>query len=322
MKSILWKYKKTGVKSGIREVRMIKRSNIMVFAVLTAVFMLMILPASAVILEEQYKGQISTLNAAKKTLTVQVTSVYEGGEWVNYGKSSLKNSIVSGTIYNPDVFNDLKQGDPVEATILGGAGGEWIAIGKIGNLGSTQTPLTAAYGDPSRLSSPYYRGYTVTTAMETDCAECEGTTCTASSSTVSVIRDNAVVETKVMYPGEMHVFGWNSDYQYILKIKFNSGEASSDSCPGYEGMAGPQAVSDFTIYDTQRSTILASEVDVAAEATDVLTQSPTETQTAAPEITAYATQAPSPQATQSGFGLELFISAGLIGCLLIILRRN
>ena len=301
-----------------------KNRSVLIFAILIAIFMLMVMPASAVILEENYKGQISKLEPAKNTLTMQVSSVYQGGEWVTFGKSSLKNSIVSGKIYNPDIFNDLKQGDSIEAAILGGAGGEWIAIGKIGNVGSTETPLIAAYGDPSRLTSPYYMGYTLKTEIKPDCSQCEGTTCKALSATVTPVRDGKDVETDEMYPGDTHVFGWNSDYQYILKITFNSGEASSDSCPGYGGMAGPQAVSDFTVYDTQRSTILASEVDVTAAPTAVSTQSPAETEISQTTevIPTAATASPSPQATQSGFGPELFIAAGLIGCLLIVLRRN
>ncbi|MBN2734374.1 MAG: hypothetical protein JXQ82_05935 [Methanomicrobiaceae archaeon] len=295
------------------------------FALITVsvIFLLMALPASAVIMEETYKGQVSKLEPSKKSLTMQVSSVYEGGQWVTFAKSSLKSNIVVGTTYNPDIFNDLKQGDPIEATILGGPGGEWISVGKIGTVGSTQSPLIASYGDPSRLISYFYQGYTVKTELKPDCSWCEGTTCTASSAIVSPIRDNMVVETKEMYPGYTHVFGWNSEYQYILKIKFNSGRASSDLCPGTGVMAGPQAVSDFTIYDTQRSTILASEVDIAPSETEITTLLPTETEIlhATPEMTS-ATQAPVPQPTQSGFGMELFIAAGLFGCIMVLLRKN
>ena len=138
---------------------------------------------------------------------------------------------------------------------------------------------------------------------------------------MSPIRDGKIVETNEMYPGYTHVFGWNTEYQYILKIKFNSGEALSDSCPGYGGMVGPQAVSDFTIYDTQRSTILASEIDIAPESTEVPTAATQ--QTAIPTTAAPAeTQAPVPQATQSGFGFELFLAAGLTGCAMLLLRRE
>ena len=298
-----------------------KKTSIFAFAALAVICLLMAIPASAVIMEETYKGQVSKLEPSKNILTMQVTSVYTGDGWQTYAKSSLKNNIVMGTTYNPDIFADLKQGDPIEATILAGPGGEWISVGKIGSTGSTQSPLIASYGDPSRLMSPFYQGYTLTTELKPDCAECTGTTCLATSAIVSAVRDGKIVETNEMYPGYTHVFGWNSDYQYILKIKFNSGEASSDSCPGFGGMVGPQAISDFTIYDTQRSTILASEIDIAPEPAVVSTAAATQ-QTAEETTAPAATSAPVPQATQSGFGFELFIAAGFIGCAMLLLRRE
>ena len=77
-------------------------------------FMVICSPASAVILEESYQGWISKLEPSSDKVTVYVTEVYEGGTWVTYGKSSLKNMLVEGTTSNPSVFTDLKQGDPVE----------------------------------------------------------------------------------------------------------------------------------------------------------------------------------------------------------------
>ena len=253
-------------------------------------------PASAVILEETYMGWLSKLEPSYDRVTVSVTEVYQGdGTWLTYGMSSLKNNIVTGTVSNPSVFNDLKQGDSVEVTIMGGPGGEWITIGKIGTVGSTEKPIISCYGDPSRLISPFYKGYTVTFNAEPDCALCEGTTCTASAASVTVERDGGVVESADMFPGSTHVFGWDSTYQYIPQITFVSGEAESSACVSSEEaglmMTGPQAVSDFTIYITQRSTIVKSEVEtletvggtaVATIAeTTVQTESPTEVPTTA-----------------------------------------
>ena len=299
------------------------QKRVFIFTAIMAVLFLIIMPASAVILEEQYKGQISRLEPSKNTITMQVTSVYEGGEWVTYAKSSLKNNIVSGTINNPDIFSDLKQGNPVEAVILGGPGGEWIAIGKIGNVDSTTTPLTAAYGIPDRLISPYYRGYTIKTELTPNCAECEGTTCTAQSAKVVVERDGAVVEEKTMYPGETHVFGWNSDYQYIIQVKFNSGEASSDSCPAFEGIVGPQPISDFTVYDTQRSSVLVTNpvptVTDTAETTAETTV-PTQTQTA--EETVSQTSEPMPKATQTGTNVGVVFLMAVFGVSMAVFKRR
>ena len=301
-----------------------KKITRLLFAAAMAFLMLTAMPASAVILEEYYSGQISKLDASKKTLTMQVSSVYEGEQWVVFAKSGLKNNIVSGTISNPDIFKDLKQGDPIEAAILGGPGGKWIAVGKVGTTGSTEKPLIASYGDPSKLLSYFYQGYTLTAKTAPDCSSCEGTVCTASNAMVSVFKNDELVETDEMFPGDSHVFGWNTEYQYILKIKFNSGEASSDSCPGTGPMSGPQAVSDFTIYDTQRSAITAAEVDIPAAPTMSSTQSPDETETSEPSspATPDATKSPVPQPTQSGFGFEIILAAGIIGFLMFAAGRK
>ena len=248
-------------------------------AVMVIAAMIICSPASAVLLEETYLGWVSKLEPSKDRVTVYVTDVYQGdGTWLTYGKSSLKNMIVPGTTTNPSVFNDLKQGDSVEVTIMGGSGGEWITIGKIGSSGSTSKPVIACYGDPSRLISTFYRDYAISFETEPDCALCEGTTCTASSASVTVRRDGEKVESAEMYPGTTHVFGWESSYQYIPQITFVSGEAESSACISEdEGMvmAGPQAVSDFTIYITQRSTIVKSEVETLEKET--LTQTPSGT---------------------------------------------
>ena len=253
---------------------------------LIAIVMIMSSPASAVLLEETYMGSISRIEQSKNIIYVSVQEVYQGdGNWLVYAKSSLKNQLVPGTVTNPSVFTDLKQGDPVEVTIMGGSGGEWITIGKIGSVGSTSKPVIACYGDPSRLISPFYKDYRVEFEAEPDCALCAGTTCTASMASVTVKKAGEVVETANMYPGSTHVFGWNSEYQYIPQITFVSGEAESSKCSSCEDgmiMAGPQAVSDFTIYISQRSTIIRSEVETL--------ETTTVTEAATPEMTAAATE--------------------------------
>lgn len=222
-------------------------------------------PASAVILEETYMGWISKLEPSYDKLTIYVTEVYQGeGNWLTYGQSGLKNNIVTGTVTNPFVFEDLKQGDSVEVTILGGPGGEWITIGRIGSVGSTEKPIISCYGDPSRLVSPFYKNYKVIFDAKPDCDLCEGTVCTASAAQVKIERDGEVVESAEMFPGSTHVFGWDSSYQYIPLVTFVSGEADSSPCLSSEDggmMTGPQAVSDFKIDITQRNTIVKSEVE-------------------------------------------------------------
>ncbi|MBP2134427.1 hypothetical protein J2128_002393 [Methanomicrobium sp. W14] len=292
-----------------------KKSGFLLFIAAAVLCITMCTPASAVLLEEKYQGQVSLVDQSTDTITMKVAFVYEGGEWITYAKSSLKNNLVSGTMSNPDAFKDLKQGDNIEATLMGGS--EWISIGEIGDIGSTETPLTAAYGDPSVLTSKFYSGYTLSAEMTPDCSDCSGTVCKASSADVSVKMDGVTIETQEMLPGETHEFGWsNEDLQHVLQVKLISGEASSDSCPAYAGMVGPQAVSDFTIYDTQKSTILEAETEAQEQKTALTTVPPTTAATTEPVQTTAATP------TQSGFGPVLIIVAGTAGCALFAIKRR
>lgn len=290
---------------------------------LVAVIMIIIAPASAVILEETYKGSISRIESSKDTINVYVTDVYQGdGSWLDYGQSSLPNPIVTATFNNPAAFADLKQGDPVEVTLLGGS--EWITIGKIGSVSATSQPIIACYGDPSRLVSPFYNNYEITFVAEPDCALCEGTTCTASLASVNVKRDGTEVEAADMFPGSTHVFAWNSDYQYIPVITFVSGEAGSSPCLSSDIiMAGPQAISDFTIYITQRSTIVKSVVETLE--TEEVTEAPTPVSPTAVmtvEETTVQTAAPSAAPTQAP-GFTLFIAlAGIFAALCVFSYRK
>lgn len=282
-------------------------------------------PASAVLLEETYMGWVSKIEPSKNIVHIYVTEVYQGdGTWLTYGKSKLPNQIVPGTTSNPSVFTELKQGDSVEVTIMGGSGGEWITIGKIGSVGSTSKPIIACYGDPSRLISPFYQNYKISFTPEPDCALCEGTLCTASIASVTVERDSATVETADMFPGSTHVFGWDSSYQYIPQITFVSGEADSTTCSSSSEigmMAGPQAVSDFTIYITQRSTIVKSEVETLE--TEFMTEVPTEVVTAAETqvpVTAATTVLPATTPATSGFTMFCALAA-VFAALCLFIRR-
>ncbi|WOF17144.1 hypothetical protein F1737_10870 [Methanoplanus sp. FWC-SCC4] len=283
--------------------------------------LLLILPVSAVMLEETYKGQVSRIDENKKMFTMQVDTVYNGKEWVVYSKTSLKNRYVEGIINNPDFFADVKQGDKIEATIMGGAGGEWIIVGKIGSTSVTESPIIASYGDPSRLVSPYYKGYTISFEGKPDCDSCEGSTCPALSAVVTVSKDKQPVETKEMIPGERHVFGWTSDYQYVLKVIYNRGEAPSSLCPETGMITGPQAISDFTIYDTQRSTILESEIGAInpEETKEIKTETPTEI----PTLEETQTQVPPTQApTKSGPAFAWLIGAMAVITTLFVCRKK
>ncbi len=297
--------------------------KIILASILLLAFALAVMPSSAVIQEQYFKGQVSVIDVAKDMMTIQVTSVYEGDEWVTYAKAtSIKNNIIRGTTDNPLILTELKQGDAVEACLIGGTdgNGEWIAIGRIGTVGSAETPLMTVYGDPSKLRSNFYQGYVFNYIPVADCTACTGSTCTSQSALVAVSKDGALVEEKTMSPGETYVFGKDSDNQYVLLVTYNFGQASANECASSpsEMMMGPQPINDFTIYDTQRSTIIESVIGTETAAPTVIATEATAVQTAAP--TQAPTQAPMP--TKSGLGIELIVIAGIIGSAIAVFRKD
>ncbi len=286
---------------------------------------LAVMPVSAVIQEQHFKGQVSVIDAAKNTMTVQVNYVYEGTEWVPYSKATtVPNNIIRGKTDNPLIQKELKQGDAVEACIMGGTdgNGEWIAMGKIGSVSSTETPFITLYGDPSKLLSDFYQGYVFRYAPVAQCGSCSGTLCPSEAAFVTVSKDGALVEEKKMVPGETYVFGKDSENQYVLKVTYNFGQASSEECSSAPMMMGPQPINDFTIYDTQRSAILesmtATPTATPAQAT-VTEATPVPPEPRDPPVTTAPT--PSPMPTKSGLGFELIIIAGIIGSAIAVLRR-
>ena len=286
------------------------------YVLLLLIVSLLAVSASAVIFEENYKGKVSRLEPSKQIMTMQVSEVYEGGQWIPFAKSSLKNNIVAGSTDNPHIYNELKQGDLIEACILGGAGGEWVAVGKISSATTTESRLTMEFGDPSKLVSPYYDGYSVEYTTTPNCNACEGTICVAPSATVTVYKGGKQIEKRTLSEGMTRIFGYYSDNQYVLKITYNFGEASSSLCLGSEMMTGPQDISDFTIYDMQRSAILAGEIPDAAEET-AATGAPTAVQTEVPETPAPPVQ-PTPSTTSSP-GFAGFAAMGGIAAAFILL---
>ena len=51
--------------------------KIILATMLLLAFSLAVMPASAVIQEQHFKGQVSVIDAAKNTMTVQINYVYE-----------------------------------------------------------------------------------------------------------------------------------------------------------------------------------------------------------------------------------------------------
>ena len=101
-------------------------------------------------------------------------------------------------------------------------------------------------------------------------------------------------------------------------------DSSACISSGEDGMmAGPQAVSDFTIYITQRSTIVKSEVETLE--TEVMTEMPTEVVTAAVTqvpVTAETTVLPATTAATPGFTMFCALAAVFAALCLFVRRIN
>jgi len=150
----------------------------------------------------------------------------------------------------------------------------------------TEKYLTDSFGDPSRLISEFFEGYRVDFTTIPDCNTCAGTTCTALSAEVTITQKGGNVGTILMTPGQTVLFKTPAENQYNLEITFVRGEASSASCEGYEGMAGPQPISVFVIHEVKKG--VATSVETATESP---TQAPV-TPASLPPTTVPPTQSP------------------------------
>lgn len=245
------------------------------------VILLMAAPASAVLLEESFMGTVSKIDQRANTLNIKADSSYSGEKWV-----PVAATILTGEVPDTLVFDSLKQGDAVQVTRIGGEGGSWIAIGKIGSVSLTEKYLTDSFGDPSRLISEFFEGYRVNFTTTPDCNTCAGTTCTALSAEVIITQKGGDVGTIFMTPGQTVLFKTPAENQYDLKITFVRGEASSASCERYGAMAGPQPISNFVIHEVKKGAVIPTET-----ATESPTQPPV-TPATLPPTTVPPTQSP------------------------------
>ncbi len=246
------------------------------------VILLIAAPASAVLLEESFMGTVSKIDQRANTLNVKADSSYNGESWVPLTGTM----ILTGEVPDTAVFDSLKQGDAVQVTRIGGEGGSWIAIGKIGSVSLTEKYLTDSFGDPSRLISEFFEGYRVDFTTTPDCNTCTGTTCTALSAEVTITQKGANVGTIFMTPGQTVLFKTPAENQYNLGITFVRGEASSATCERYGSMVGPQPISDFVIHEVKKGVVTATET-----ATELPTQAPV-TPASLPPTTVLPTQSP------------------------------
>ncbi|WAC05590.1 MAG: hypothetical protein OS112_02890 [Methanoregula sp.] len=228
------------------------RTKTFICGVLIAAFALccIMAPVTAVILEVTCKGEVSTVNTAKNTLTiknpVQYGCEYPAGKdpvcsWTPMARSSL-----TGTVPDAAAFSVFKVGDTAVATSIGGAGDQWITLAKLYGSRPNEEFVTELIGDPRTVNTPFIGDYAIVAETVPDCTACTGTVCTASQAELAVKSSGTTVAEKTLKPGESLVYNGRNDGSSV-NVKFIAGQAAAQICPGKAGMTGPQAVSTYVI---------------------------------------------------------------------------
>ena len=300
----------------------------MKFLIILLIAMCIVMPAAAVELEETYLGKVTKADQATGTLDVKISAQWDGKQF-----APVDPATIFGTSTFDKLFENIKQGDEVVGTLMGGE--KWIAIGHVGSKQSTQKQISWMVGDPNAMIAPFVGNYKVTYTPNPKCDSCVGSVCYANSVDVTtktvgydsnskeyVISD---IGTENLRPAESWDAAETGNQQY-LKILFIEGEAPASACPESEMIMGPHPVSDFFI----RSVSVASAVPVTRTEAPVATTPPvveettavpatmSETETPVPATTASTTSAPTSTPTP-GFG----IMVAVLGCAaaLVIIRR-
>jgi len=274
-----------------------------------------IAPVSAVILEVTYKGQVTTTDTVKNTLSIKNPDQY-GCEYPATGapqcswKPVSSASTLTGIVPDPAAYTILSGGDLAVATSLGGSGGQWITLAKIYGPKETEQVVTAIVGEPGTVPLPLLGNYAVDTVMVPDCSSCSGTLCTAKQAIVTVKSSGSPVLEKRLTPGESLTYNGRNDGSDV-SVKFVSGQAASQSCPEMAGMTGPQAISVFVIKVTPP--VGYGQVNYRTASTT----RPDEALT--PLLTAHTTPLPAP--TKSGSFVP-FAAIGVLATAALILMRR
>ena len=279
---------------------MMQRSGLCAFCVL-GILVLLAAPAAAVLLEETYLGKVTKVDPANELINIKVI-----GKWNGQQYAPADPVILSATEPYTVAYDNLAQGDEVVATLMGGT--EWIAIGRVQNLQSTEKPLSWMVGDPRAMPAPMVNFVRVGYEITPDCSACSGTVCTGTEAMVKVsqykydsgkVTETAVLATNTLQPGELWDYFAPEGYQTNMKIRYLAGQADVSACAGAgpaDMMVGPQAVSAFTI-DTypkaQAVTPTETPVPTQLPVTEEPTVAPTPVPTQLPE-TAEPTPTPMP----------------------------
>jgi len=245
------------------------------------------IPTGAVVLEVTVKGTVSDISAADNTLTISSPAKYG----CDYGSgtsapvcswTALNTTTLTGTVPDKAAFSVFTKGDSVVATSLGGTGGTWISLAKLYGTGSYADYATDEIGDIGSLPVSLIGDYAVTEETNADCSACTGTTCTATSSKVTVRSSNMTVAEKTLLPGEFLFFNGRNDASSV-NVTFVKGEALSSTCAGKEALVGGvQPVSNYivNVVPPLGVTVTAhgTEAPVTAGTTAPVAAAPTTTQ--------------------------------------------
>jgi len=215
------------------------------------VLCLCVLPAAAMIQEVTVSGSVSELSRANNTLTIANPARYgctypaSGAPVCSY--TPIESTSLTGTVPDESAFSVFNPGDPVVATSLGGAGGQWIAIAKLYGTAPDKT-VTDIVGDPSKTDEPLAGDYSLVLSAKPDCKSCSGTTCTATTANVSILDKKTLRSSGDLTPNASTTYSGRNDGSGI-SVTFVKGQASSVSCSEREiMMTGPQPVSVYVVH--------------------------------------------------------------------------
>ena len=213
---------------------------------------LMITTAGAVVQQVTVKGTVATVNEAKNTLTInnpaQYGCVYPASGQAICSYTPMTVSALTGTVPNETALTLFKPGDTIVATSIGGAGDTWITLAKLYGSRPNEAYVTDIVGDPETIPTPLIGNYTLSLATTPDCNLCSGTTCTASSSGVTIVSPVSQIFEKNLIPGQSLFYNQRNDGSSVA-VAFVKGQAPSDTCPQVQAgmVGGVQPVSVYIV---------------------------------------------------------------------------
>ncbi|TAJ45417.1 hypothetical protein [Methanofollis fontis] len=207
-------------------------------------------PAGAVILEVTVTGVVEEVRPSENLIVASADATVGqeyGNETVRTVYEPLEPTVmIECAPPDPAALGVISAGDAVALTLLGGMNGPCIAIGKLQETASGDPVITDLVGDPAAMPVPLVGEYALTYEAEPDCANATGTVAPALSVNVSLYAEGMEVFEKTLLPGESFTWNGRNDGSAV-NVTFIGGEASSASCPGSEGIVGPQAVATFIV---------------------------------------------------------------------------